>query len=145
LHQRSRINRGQAEPCFATERRDPVPYSWSASRRRGLSGWCALAGFALRVRERESTSPRHRRGPLADGVSVSVVPLAAAPVVGLWSKNPWLAIGTGVAPVCLVFLIMAVGFWWNALRVRHRISDFLIRPVQGGMDAEPDDAADGAV
>jgi hypothetical protein len=54
---------------------------------------------------------------LVVGVSLPVVPLAAVQVVGLWSVNPWLAIGTGVAPACFVILMMAVLFRWNARRV----------------------------
>jgi len=74
---------------------------------------------------------------LALGVSLALVPLAAVPVVGLWSVNPWLAIGTGVAPFCLVILMMALGFWRNARWVRHRITEFLIRPGHSTMDTAP--------
>jgi hypothetical protein len=56
-------------------------------------------------------------------------------VFALWPVSPWLAIGIPVAAVCPVALIWAVGFWINARRVRHQVTDFLTRASHA--DATP--------
>lgn len=81
---------------------------------------------------------------LTVGLGIAIFPLAAVPVIGLWSVNPWIALGVGVGPACFVTLMMAFGFWWNAMRVRHRITDFLTRPGPSALDPDPAEAPDTA-
>lgn len=100
------------------------------------TGRFRTAGAGTRI-DRSASPPRS----LVVGSSLSVLPVAAVPVIGLGSVNHWIAIGTGIVPVGLVSLMSAFGFWWNAGRVRHRVTEFLTRPDHTGVDAKPDETA----
>jgi hypothetical protein len=68
---------------------------------------------------------------MAVAVTVSAVLVVAAFAIGLWAVSPRLAIGGAVASFTPVVLLMALLFWWDARRVRRRVTELLTRPDTG--------------
>lgn len=64
-------------------------------------------------------------------------------VIGLWSVNPWLAVGLGLVGVSPGLLLFALGFWMNARRVRTKVTEFLTRDEDKKTTAEPGTAPGG--
>jgi uncharacterized RDD family membrane protein YckC len=62
-------------------------------------------------------------------LGIVTIPICAVPLVGLWSVNPWLAVGISLACLLPVSLIITVGYWWNVKVVRKRINEWLLAPA----------------
>jgi hypothetical protein len=61
----------------------------------------------------------------------------AVTVIGLWSVNPWLAIGLAVAGVSPGVLVYVGVFWIVARRVRSRVTDCLTRASDHRRASDP--------